>query len=249
MKIGLNIIGNEILSGRRRDCHLDNVISLLAPRNLRLSWVTVLPDDADVLARHFKASIARGEFVLNAGGIGGTPDDVTRHGIAKASSLELVVHPQALPVLQRKFGDALTPERLRMIEFPQGATLIPNPVNDIPGFSVTSHHFVPGFPDMARPMFAWVLDQYYQPNGRSDLLELALKVEDCPESKLIPVMERLLETYDGIKVFSLPNISSSGRYVELGVYGDSGVVKEAFNELQFVLNTMDIRWQALEPVS
>ena len=45
--------------------------------------------------------------------------------------------------------------------FPQGATIIRNPYNKIPGFSVADVHFVPGFPVMAWPMIESVLDARY----------------------------------------------------------------------------------------
>ena len=56
--------------------------------------------------------------------------------------------------------------RLNMGVFPEGATLIPNPYNKIPGFSVGSVHFVPGFPVMAWPMIEWVLDTPLQAPAR-----------------------------------------------------------------------------------
>ena len=34
-------------------------------------------------------------------------------------------------------------------------------LKSIPGFSVSGHHFVPGFPIMAWPMVEWVLDNRY----------------------------------------------------------------------------------------
>ncbi len=48
-----------------------------------------------------------------------------------------------------------------MGEFPVGASIIPNPYNQIPGFSLDEHWFVPGFPVMAWPMLEWVLDTHY----------------------------------------------------------------------------------------
>ena len=48
-----------------------------------------------------------------------------------------------------------------MGEFPRGSRIIPNPYNRIPGFSMHDHHFLPGFPQMAWPMMAWVLDNWY----------------------------------------------------------------------------------------
>ena len=62
-------------------------------------------------------------------------------------------------------ADLNTPEnqhRFKMGEFPIGSDIIPNPYNQIPGFRIREHHFVPGFPVMAAPMMAWCLDTYYQ---------------------------------------------------------------------------------------
>ena len=51
--------------------------------------------------------------------------------------------------------------------FPQGAQIIPNPYNKIPGFSVGDVHFVPGFPVMAWPMIEWVLDTHCRAQHRA----------------------------------------------------------------------------------
>ena len=45
-----------------------------------------------------------------------------------------------------------------MAEFPEGADVVPNPVNRIAGFSVGTHYFLPGFPEMAWAMMEWALD-------------------------------------------------------------------------------------------
>ena len=243
MNIGLYIIGDEILSGRRQDRHLNAVVELLQARGLRLSWVAVLGDELELLERNFRDSVHRREFVLSAGGIGGTPDDLTRTAMANALGVELVQHPDALPILQRKFGDRLTLERLRMIEFPAGSELIPNPVNEIPGFSISAHHFVPGFPDMAQAMIAWVLDHVLPQDMQTGLIERAVDVVDCPESRLIPVMEEILKNFPGIKLFSLPDSSLSRRSVELGVRGLPAEAEQAFAVMKVLLESNGIKWQ------
>jgi molybdopterin-biosynthesis enzyme MoeA-like protein len=75
---------------------------------------------------------------------------------------ELRLHPEAEREIRARFGGEVTPQRLQMGEFPAGASIIPNPVNRIPGFSLREHHFVPGFPQMAWPMVEWVLDNRYR---------------------------------------------------------------------------------------
>jgi molybdopterin-biosynthesis enzyme MoeA-like protein len=245
MEIGLYIIGDEILSGRRRDTHLSAVIERLKPHGLNLNWVHILGDDYPALVENFRGSLASSAWVMSTGGIGGTPDDLTRQALAEAAGVGLEAHPDGLAILREKYGAELTRERRRMVEFPQGATLIPNPVNRIPGFSFKQHHCVPGFPQMAWPMIEWALAQTFG-TQRSDLslpLELAVKVKNTPESKLIPLMERVLGAYPGVKVFSLPSIAPHEPCVELGVRGPRDKARAALREIQTELTDWNIEWE------
>ena len=107
--------------------------------------------------------------------------------------------------------------------FPEGARIIPNPVNRIPGFSFGEHHFVPGFRQMAWPMLEWVLDERYRELfDRDRWSEESILVFDAGESQLIAAMESVGALYARVKVFSLPTMAADGgrRPVELGVRGD-----------------------------
>ncbi|MBC7685020.1 MAG: competence/damage-inducible protein A, partial [Bdellovibrionales bacterium] len=124
--------------------------------------------------------------------------------------------------------------RLKMAEFPQGASLIPNPYNKVAGFSVGTHHFVPGFPVMAWPMIAWVLDQCYsQLFNREPRSEQSVLVFEAAESALTPLMESLEAQYPQVKVFSLPSVGDAAtrRHIELGVKGEPGQVAAAFTRM------------------
>ena len=80
------------------------------------------------------------------GGIGATPDDCTRQAAAKAHQRKLAQHPEALQLIIDQFGVDAYPKRVLMSEIPVGANIIPNEINNIPGFSVGEHYFMPGFP-------------------------------------------------------------------------------------------------------
>src|SRR5258707_11865379 len=146
MGFGMIIIGDEILSGRRTDKHLPKVIELLSARGLSLDWAEYVGDDRERITATLKRAFASGDAVFSTGGIGATPDDHTRQCAAAALGVALHLHPEAEREIRGRFGAETTPQRLMMGEFPQGARIIPNPVNRIAGFSVRDHHFVPGFP-------------------------------------------------------------------------------------------------------
>ena len=232
---GALIIGDELLVGKRQDKHLGFLIGALAKRGLRLGWAHYVGDDPQRLKAVLGPSLASDDVVFSFGGIGATPDDHTRQCAAAAAGVPLRLHPDAEREIRGRFGGETTPQRLTMGEFPEGAAIIPNPVNRIPGFSLREHHFVPGFPQMAWPMVEWVLDQRYRHLfDRDRWSEASMLVFEAGESQLIPAMQAIEARFEGIKVFSLPSIAADGSrlHVELGVRGAPTQVGEAMDALR-----------------
>lgn len=247
MQVGLFIIGDEILSGKRQDSHLAKFIALLAERGMQLSWAQYLGDDRELLTARLREAFASGDLVVSCGGIGATPDDHTRQSAAAALGRPLALHPEARELIwqrvqqtaaeQGQTADPAHPDTLRRFEmgaFPEGAGIIPNPYNKIPGFFVGNVHFVPGFPVMAHPMMAWVLDRFPQLHRRVDVIERSLIVQGAMEASLTPLMEAVEADFPGIKVFSLPSVDHPqwGRCIELGVKGDAERMAGAYDALK-----------------
>jgi molybdopterin-biosynthesis enzyme MoeA-like protein len=229
------IIGDELLVGKRADKHLSFVIGALTARGLRLACAQYVGDDPARITAALTASFASGDIAFVFGGIGATPDDHTRQCAAQALGVGLVLHPEAEREIRDRFAAEATPQRLRMGEFPHGASIIPNPVNRIPGFSIREHHFFPGFPQMAWPMLEWVLDRRYRALfERERWQEASIVVYEAGESQLVPVMEAVGGRFRNVKVFSLPAMGPKGArlHVELGVRGDPGEVPQAMEALR-----------------
>ncbi len=242
MKFGAIIIGDEILSGKRQDKHMATVIETLGTRGLELAWCHYLGDDPALITETLRRTFATGDVVFSFGGIGATPDDHTRACAASAAGVELTLHREAEAEIRARFGDEITPRRLMMGEFPVGSEIIPNPYNRIPGFSLHRHHFLPGFPQMAWPMMASLLDTHYSElfaPGR--IGERSIIVTGCGESQLIDLMNSCLARYPACKVFSLPRMQPE-RHVELGVRGDAKDVVTAIQERQDGVTGLGFKW-------
>jgi molybdopterin-biosynthesis enzyme MoeA-like protein len=253
MNFGLIIVGDEILSGKRADKHLPKIIELLAARGLPLAWARYVGDDPARITADLRDAFASGDVVFSCGGIGATPDDHTRQCAAAALGVPLALHPQARDLIHERMRDvareqgiAYEPERsdnrhrLNMGVFPEGAEIIPNPYNKIPGFGVLRDErgagvwFVPGFPVMAWPMVEWVLDTHYAPLQRKIALrERSVIVFGSMEAMLTPLMEDIEAAHPGVKVFSLPSVDDPqhGRHIELGVKGDATLLDAAYADL------------------
>lgn len=233
-QIGLFIIGDEILSGRRQDRHFAKVVELLGARGLRLSWAQFLGDDRQAMIEAYRRSFAGNDIVFSCGGIGATPDDHTRQAAAAALGVATALHDEARALITLRCAetaaagkgtaDMSSPDniqRLRMGEFPVGSEIVPNPYNRIPGFFIRDHTFVPGFPVMAWPMIEWTLDtRYAHLHHAVPHIEHSFLVFELAESAIGPVMETIETRWPGIKAFSLPSMGEEGRrHIELGVKG------------------------------
>jgi molybdopterin-biosynthesis enzyme MoeA-like protein len=254
MAFGVIIIGDEILSGRRTDKHLQKVIELLKARGLSLDWAEYIGDDPERITATLRRTFASGDIVFSTGGIGATPDDHTRQCAAAALAVPLELHPEAAELIRERIrdmhpADAPTPvdyntpdnlHRLNMGTYPRGASIIPNAYNKIPGFTVGQHHFVPGFPVMAWPMIEWVLDTHYAHlHHATPHAEKSLLVFELPESIVTPLMEKIEHDFPGVRVFSLPSVGDAERggvyarrHIDLGVKGEPEAVAAAFVKLR-----------------
>jgi molybdopterin-biosynthesis enzyme MoeA-like protein len=254
--VGLVIVGDEILSGKRADKHMAKVIELLSARGMQLAYADYVGDAPERITATLARAFASGDLVFSCGGIGATPDDHTRQCAGAALGRPLVLHPEAAALIRERMQDVAREQglpyepdradnqhRLNMCVFPEGAAIIPNPYNKIAGFSLGHVHFVPGFPVMAWPMIEWVLDTHYAAlQRRAAWVERSVVVYGAMESALVPLMERIERNHAGAKVFSLPSVDhpEHGRHIELGVKGDPAVATPAYAEL-----LQDLRAQAL----
>lgn len=255
--IGLIIVGDEILSGKRADKHLPKTIELLRARGLSLDWARYVGDDRARITGVLRDAFASGDRVFCCGGIGATPDDHTRQCAAAALGVPLALHPEAARLITerardvaRESGvvfDAAHPDmaqRLKMGFFPEGAVIVPNPYNKIPGFACDGAgggriSFVPGFPVMAWPMIEAELDRWLADRPAQRLaVERSVVVWKALEASLTPLMEAIEREHPAVRVFSLPSVDhpEHGRHVELGVKGPDAESRLAFAALREALS-------------
>jgi len=250
--VGLIVVGDEILSGKRQDKHMGKVIELLGARGMSLDWAEYVGDSPQRITQTLVRAFASSSLVFSTGGIGATPDDHTRQCAERALGVPLFLHPQAEALIRERMQDTAREQgvpyepdrldnvhRLNMGVFPQDCTIIPNPYNKIPGFSCVGSggaevHFVPGFPVMAWPMVEWVLDtRYPHLHQQAAWVEKSVIVFGAMEATLTPLMERIEAEHAGVKVFSLPSVDHPqyGRHIELGVKGAPQTVGVAYPAL------------------
>ena len=146
------IIGDEILSGRTQDTNLNTLARFLAALGIDLLEARTVGDRPEQIIAALNALRAGHDYVFTTGGIGPTHDDITAECVARAFGVALPEHPDALAILERRYGDEFNAPRRRMARIPDGGILIANPVTDAPGFQIGNVFVMAGVPQIMRAM-------------------------------------------------------------------------------------------------
>ncbi len=244
-QFGLIVIGNEVLDGQQTDAHFPFALGLLTEYRIPLGWTMTLPDDAPTIEAQLRWAFARPEPFFCCGGIGATPDDLTRDCAARALGIELEHHPEGVAIIRERFEGGATPQRLLMVCFPKGARLVPNPVNRVPGFFIANGYFLPGFPSMAHPMMRWVLETHFALGAERASATLVLP--RAKEADLVYLMEQFILAHPTLGFSSLPAFAKDGPRVHLGIKGSPEDVARGLADLKTMLDSDDVGYTELEP--
>jgi nicotinamide-nucleotide amidase len=154
-------IGSELTVGETRDTNGGELARALSLEGVTVGRITALPDRLDVVTDAFRAAIDRADLVVSTGGLGPTPDDLTRESIAAALDETPLVDPELETWLRGRWAR-------RGLPFPEinlkQAWVIPsceplaNPNGSAPGWFVTRSDgrvvaALPGPPREMRPMW------------------------------------------------------------------------------------------------
>ena len=238
------IIGTEILNNRREDKHFNFIKNLLALHGHTLFASFIIKDDKKLIRDIFKLVKEDANGVLfSFGGIGSTPDDLTRELAADVFTCKpLIRHQKFEQDIIDRFGEQAYPHRIHMAELPQDANLLFNPINNMSGFELDHRYFfVPGFPQMAHPMIQKSVEQYFceaLTSYRKTLLA------DTSENTLIDLMK---EIPDDMELSSLPIFHNDAPRVELSLsYFDQDILEKYFNTFIFYLQNNQITYTIKE---
>jgi len=238
------IIGTEILNARRQDKHFVFIQEALISRGHKLHGVFIVNDHPALLRSLFQMIKNDPDAVMfSFGGIGSTPDDLTREIAAEIFTCKGVVrHEQFERAIMERFGEAAYPYRIHMADLPENAGLLKNPVNNMSGFYLEERYFfTPGFPNMAHPMVMEALERFYPKNVLP--MHRATLLAETSENTLIDVMQTLPEA---VEFSSLPMLVNDTPRVEISVaHSDIAVTEEALERFKKKLEDLKIPYKLL----
>ena len=203
-------IGNELVSGDVPNTNGSWLAKRLAPLGVSVRMLAALPDEIEQIAEFVRDEAARVDFLLVTGGLGGTPDDLTREAIAHAFGVEQVEQPDVAADLRARF--TRDPDyAARWAQLPAGSRPLPNPLGGAPGFAIENVYVMPGLPSEMEAMFDAISEEF----RRGSPIGAWRRVYRTRESEIAPAMIQAGERWPGVLIGSYPSFDPDGPQVEV----------------------------------
>lgn len=203
-------VGNELVSGDVPNSNAAWLARRLAPLGVEVRLAASLPDEIDTVADFVRQEAPRVDFFLVTGGLGGTPDDLTREAIAAAFRVAQEEVPEVAAELRARF--TRNPEyAVRWAHLPRGSRPLANPLGGAPGFVLGNVYVLPGLPSEMEAMFGSIEEEF----RRGSPIQAWRRVYRTYESVIATTLAETVERWPGVMVGSYPSFSTEGSSVEV----------------------------------
>lgn len=190
-------VGSELTTGETQDTNGGELARSLSLHGVAVRRITALPDELELVTGHLREALAAVDLVVATGGLGPTPDDLTREAVAAAVGEVPAVDPDQEAWLRSLFarrGIRLPEVNLKQAWLIPSATAIPNPNGTAPGWWVDRPDgrvivLLPGPPRELRPMWRdWILPRLRERGLGDDRLVRTLRTYGIGESHVAELL-------------------------------------------------------------
>jgi nicotinamide-nucleotide amidase len=215
-------IGNELVSGDVANTNGSWLAKELAPLGVETRLLAAVPDEIETIAEFVRREAPRVDFLIVTGGLGGTPDDLTREALAHTFDVPQEEISELAADLRSRF--TRDPEyAARWALLPRGARPLPNPLGGAPGFAVENVYVLPGLPAEMEAMFHAIAEEF----RRGGPIGAWRRTYRTRESVIAPALVEAGERWPGVLVGSYPSFGTGGFTVEVVLKSSDGAALAA----------------------
>jgi nicotinamide-nucleotide amidase len=203
-------IGNEVVCG---DIHNTNAVWLaqrLESLGVRIVLTASVPDEIDAIAEFVRREHDRVDQLIVTGGLGGTPDDITREALAAAFGVKQVEVADLANELRARFPKH--PDyAARWAQLPAGSRPLSNPHGGAPGFKIENVWVLPGLPSEMEAMF----DLYAGELRGEQPISSWRRAYRTRESDIVSLLAGATVRWPQVRIGSYPRFMPDGPEVEI----------------------------------
>jgi molybdenum cofactor synthesis domain-containing protein len=203
-------IGNELVSGDIANTNGSWLAAHLEALGFDVIMIAAVPDEEARVAAFVRLEAEEADVVIVTGGLGGTPDDLTREAVGAAFDVPLVEQSEVAARLRERFSGA--PDyAARWAKLPEGSRPMEIEHGGAPGFALRNVYVLPGLPAEMEAMFELVAAEIA---GASPIGSWRHTYRTT-ESRIVAVLEAAGMRHPEVRVGSYPSFSPDGSTVEI----------------------------------
>ncbi|MDX6486617.1 MAG: hypothetical protein QOF43_1770 [Gaiellaceae bacterium] len=224
-------IGNELVSGDVPNTNASWLAKRLAPLGVETRLLAAVPDEIEAIAEFIRREAPGVDFLIVTGGLGGTPDDLTREALAYTFGVPQEEVAEVASDLRARF--TRDPDyAARWALLPRGSRALVNPLGGAPGFAIENVYVLPGLPSEMEAMFDAVAEDF----RRGSPIGAWRRTYRTSESAIAPALVEAGERWPAVLVGSYPTFNPDGPLVEVVVKSsDEDELREASAWLESAL--------------
>jgi len=212
MNVEIVTIGNEVLSGRTLDTNFAYLARLLEEASVQVAWHSTVGDTPERIAEGLTRAMDRADAVIMTGGLGPTPDDVTRKAVATVLGRPLQLDEAVLSSIReraKRMGRKSAPSAETMALIPRGAEVWPNSVGAAPGLLMMHRDrpviLLPGVPQEMEALATEHVVPWLRARTGRTVEVFTLRTYGVPESALHERIGALPDAWPGASLAYLPS--------------------------------------------
>ena len=216
MTVELISIGTELLLGNILNTNAQYLSIEMANLGFDMYYQSTVGDNFDRAVNTVKTAVNRSDIVIITGGLGPTPDDLSKEAAAKALGLELYLDEESLNSIEeyyKKSGRVMPIANRKQALFPkERCTIFPNSNGTAPGCAMESENgsvviLMPGVPYEMKQMFQGYVKPYLEKLSNKTLVSRNVLVAGIGESMLASIIPEYLEQTDPtVSPYCKPNL-------------------------------------------
>src|SRR5262245_31323870 len=212
MQVEIITIGNEVLSGRTIDTDFAYLARALEEVSVPVVWHTTVGDVGERITEALRRALARADGVIMTGGLGPTPDDITRKAVATALGRRLQLDDDVLARIReraKRSGRKLPASIESQALLPRGATAWPNALGTAPGLLIVQDGkpviLLPGVPHEMEALATEYVIPYLRERSGLAVESFTLRTSGMFESQLHERIGKLPQRWPGAALAYLPS--------------------------------------------
>jgi len=210
MRAALLTIGNEVVSGDVTNTNAAWLARRLEALGIGVVLAAAVPDEIAVIAEFVNRERVRVDHLLVTGGLGGTPDDLTRDALAVAFAVGREEVPELAAELRARFvrhPDYAAAWAL----LPVGSRPLRNPRGGAPGFVIENVWAFPGLPAEMEAMF----DAHSEELGGGAPIGSWRRLFHTGEAEIVALLTEAASRWPQVAIGSYPRFAPGGPEVEI----------------------------------